>query len=100
MMEILNHYHECKECNLWHNKLEVYIISKAKWENYDRVGYALGIEFRQESRSFFSYFKDSDDIGKMFDDAGVRKLEDLIGKPCFCYEENGSGKFLRMWKIG
>jgi GH18 family chitinase len=97
--ELIEDYHECKTCNLFHNKLETYIIKDVKWDEYDHIGYAWSITFSREGSEFFLFFKDINELSKLLKASKVKKVEDLIGKPCYCYEENKSGKFHRMWNL-
>lgn len=79
---------------------KVAIITDASLGYIDHVGYSLSLTFDiDRDGGTFLYFSDLKQIGEMMNDAGVGKVEDLKGKPCYVYEENGYVRFDCMWKV-
>lgn len=79
---------------------KVAIITDASLGYVDHVGYTLTLSFDIDRDGNTSLtFSDLQQIGEMMDDAGVGKMEDLKGKPCYTYEENGYVRFDCMWKV-
>ena len=79
---------------------EAYIVKDASWEIIDHIGLCLSVDFRQESSGFGAFFTNLKEIQKMLEDAKVNRIEDLVGKPCFCYiDDKNTGHFVRMWKV-
>ena len=68
------------------------VIEKAELDYIDHRGYCFGMTFDMDGRTFFEFFHDLPEIGKMMEAAKVEKPEDLVGHVAYVKENENKEK--------